>query len=615
MSSVKFIKFELNRVTSRLNVFIFLFFIIISVLLLYTRIVEFRIFESEILNFQKREQSKIQGYNNYDQYGAFGVRILLKPSILSIYSNNQSQRITSNIDTKEIINVNKNDRGKDAFKKPTNGFHSTYYMFGCLLILLFGWETLKSKTLIDFFKSQNRLFFIIFFRAIIVLIIILALDFLMILIPIFSGVKISFFELKMYGYLSLAHTIIALLYYFFGFFARKLPILKSSFLTCLMLWGCLSIGIPHLINLYIEYQSNRIEDIEVINKIKESRVMKFESESQKKMKFFSPKNRNEVLKAMKKLAIEFLEDTHYENNTIDRTVRNQELNLIKTKEKIKSFFPNSFLNAISLEISGIGDRGRDAFLDYIMNLREKFLLFYIKKNFVDDQKKVKSFLRKNENVYFAKPVLIESYFLGLVFHIVFLVITILGLILIFKKNKKLAEISDLSMSNYPNEQLYFIFCPDNLTNRVVEYYRLKKGVLFIHNFKKEDFNEFSDIKKLFEYACFCYSSERKTAESNLMTLGLDINYSKNMCFSDENVLKVFISAAFATKDNTIFLKMILKGHSALFENQLLNLIENYLGLKRVIYLDSKMYQTTSFIESRAKDMKVIPIDSMEVSFR
>jgi hypothetical protein len=607
-------KFELLRTFSKKFYFIFIPFTFISIVFLFLRIEDIKIFEKEKNNFLEREQAKVKGYNNYEQYGAYGCRILIEPTKLILFSPIQNTNTTSNIDTKEIINIYKNERGRNAFKKMSNRFYEFYHIIGSLFYLLFGWSAIRSEEFLSLLKSQKRLYQIIFLRIFFVIFVTILLDISMIIILSAKGLKLSVTEFKIYTFYILAHIIVSSIFCTLGFLARKWPIFKSSLLTCLFFWVALSFGVSLGIDYYIENIAKTVEDIEVVNAIKEKNTMQFEKESEKRLRLMKKNDRNATLREMNELALKFINNGHKYNNIIDEKITDEEKGVIIKKENIQILFPTTFLESISTEMSGLGDRGRLEFLKYVKIKREKFLNFYRIKKYVEDKKEIEPFFKKNENVFLSTPVLIKHYLKGIILHVLILFILIGLTLFLFREKPVNVNIQNyISLNNYQRRQLYFIFCPGLPLEKIYIYLRSIDNTLGIFNLSKEDFEEFDNLLKLFLYACNLYSSDINKASDNLVILGID-DIIKNE-ISDENVQKVFIGAAFASNYNSILMKKTLKGRSKTFERQFLRLISHHIGVKRVLYLDSELYEVSNYPETKAKSIQIIPIEKMEVSFR
>jgi ABC-type transport system involved in multi-copper enzyme maturation permease subunit len=106
-------------------------------------------------------------------------------------------------------------------------------------------------------------------------------------------------------------------------------------------------------------------------------------------------------------------------------------------QTLSSLFPSTFYLSTSDEISSKGYESFIDFFSYILELKEKFIRYYINKRYYSNYSKVESFIKDDQNLFYAKSRLPRGFFRGLLLNLVFIV----GLLIIsygrFKRSLRL----------------------------------------------------------------------------------------------------------------------------------------------------------------------------------
>jgi hypothetical protein len=144
---VKCFWFELKRAFEIKNIAIVTLFILIMFYTCLSGLNSYKSLLKDEKKFIRYEQIKVKQYPTYEQYGAYGFRVLFHPSPLAIFFNNDflGGKLTSNIDTKEVIEVNSNHRGKNIFREFQIDFSKAFFIFGTLIMFLFSMNIFRSN--------------------------------------------------------------------------------------------------------------------------------------------------------------------------------------------------------------------------------------------------------------------------------------------------------------------------------------------------------------------------------------------------------------------------------------------------------------------------------------
>lgn len=109
--------------------------------------------------FQQVEQLKVKQYVNYTVYGIYGCRLLFIPSPMSVFFTNSSvlSDLTANIDSTDILNITRLLIGRALYEDKNseyNSYSGFVLLFGSLLILYFGYESLQRRNYLKFIAGS-----------------------------------------------------------------------------------------------------------------------------------------------------------------------------------------------------------------------------------------------------------------------------------------------------------------------------------------------------------------------------------------------------------------------------------------------------------------------------
>ncbi|UCH98111.1 MAG: hypothetical protein JSV88_15010, partial [Candidatus Aminicenantes bacterium] len=193
---------ECKRLFSKKNSLMFFVLVLLALYLVQIGINNYQgIIESKE-PFQDIERLKVGQYINYNQFGAYGFRILFIPPPLSIYFVNSStvSELTANVDSGERLNIYNSFKGRTLFAVKLGGFKDfsgILLLLGSLLVLYLGYESFIHKDYLRFMKGLLG-YRKLFFSIVLVRISVMVLFF-------FFTVGLSWLLLKINGIKLLAH--------------------------------------------------------------------------------------------------------------------------------------------------------------------------------------------------------------------------------------------------------------------------------------------------------------------------------------------------------------------------------------------------------------------------
>ena len=609
-------RIELRNTFCNRNRKTLLFFILISAIAWYIDYTEYNSIKSEKIEFQEYEKSKLDRYLSYEQYGGFGFRVLFEPSPLVInLGSNYPIKIDSNIDTLETIDINSNIRGKYLFKRGILNFHNIYYIIGAFIIFMYGFYTFRSLISTKIFPTSRYIWLTIFSRIIIVSCLFWGLN---LFFGFLSYTQIDIFtshELSLLLAFNCYFNLIIILSLILGLALSYISFYKNiSIKFSIGFWLIFFLFLPRIHSLYLEIKSNSISSIDKINSQKSKNLLEFERQARKALTKMA--NDPDIKNKMKGFANKFTLDIFKKNLQIEIKLRESIDELINTNEKISSFIPSVYSTFLSEEISGSSPRGFEKFFDYILDYREKFLLYYIKQRYTNNNDKIIPFKEPWQTIYTSKPELPKNFlfaFVMAVFWILAIYVFLAILINLQRKNNTF----DFEMLELFNQkaQSHVILCENEVKkSNLFSHFHGRKGYQCIYNFKIDDFNRNISPSIFFQNLIEINGADAKDAANNLEILGIH-NINNEKCFSDELLKKIFCAVVFASDCHTVIIDSLLKGESDNFEKSLLNFFLYQLDRKQFFYITTDMYSLKAEKDITVKNIPLTKSRLNKISFR
>ncbi len=114
----------------------------------------------------------------------------------------------------------------------------------------------------------------------------------------------------------------------------------------------------------------------------------------------------------KKFAVQFLSNSYLVNTGLETKYQRDVEKVIAGHERQSVLFPTTFYQFLTGEASGKGFYGYLDFMEYIMKLRNRFMQFYMKKRYEDNNSVVEPFVKGDENIFHSRSRLPDTYWFG-----------------------------------------------------------------------------------------------------------------------------------------------------------------------------------------------------------
>ncbi|NIN20803.1 MAG: hypothetical protein GTO56_22210, partial [Candidatus Aminicenantes bacterium] len=359
--------------------------------------------------FKTFEAKKVGQYQTITQYGTYGIRIFFLPApVISLFFNTCGfPDIASFIDSGERLKIYHSLKGQNIFKSKVKkwgitDFFGVLMVLWCLAVLLFGYETCRSRKYLKMLTSlsSKRTVYIslALSRALFLIAVYLALIGCTVLVFLLSGIPFNFHSSMM---VFLFITLLALLFLLFlGFL---MGMIKSPFRgvpILLVCWALLLFLIPAGINLYIAGKSNDIIPLYDMEMEKLRIIMSVEKEAIEK---------NITYKYGEKLTKEVIDyvSTYCENefkklNEMEENLREHMRHHIRHHNLLSSFLPVTLSIAAGEEASSMGPLSQLEFYHYTQEQKKAFFKYYMDKRFFSGEgnfAKFENFVKNDENIY------------------------------------------------------------------------------------------------------------------------------------------------------------------------------------------------------------------------
>jgi ABC-type transport system involved in multi-copper enzyme maturation permease subunit len=392
--------------------------------------------------FQDFELLKVNQYLNYMQYGSYGFRILFIPSPLSTYFVNSStiSELTSNVDAGERLKIYNSFKGRTLFAEKSGGFKDfsgIMLLLGSLLVLYFGYESMINKDYLRFmhgFTSVRRLFFcVVFSRMVVIFFLFLFTAVISWLFLVFNNIRLTPSD---YTHMAIYLGILMLMLVFFFTLGTITGSFKSRFVGFVILvvsWFVLVFLVPGIVSAVTSRRADNMTSNYQLELEKLKILMDFEKRSYEETGVTTEENIESVREDIER----YMENEFKKVQAFEKKLAGEIAKNIRHFQTLSSLFPSTFYLSTSDEISSKGYESFIDFFSYILELKEKFIRYYINKRYYSNYSKVESFIKDDQNLFYAKSRLPRGFFRGLLLNLVFIV----GLLIIsygrFKRSLRL----------------------------------------------------------------------------------------------------------------------------------------------------------------------------------
>ncbi len=589
-------------------------------------VTEYKEFLKKKSDFSHLEKEKFDALVNYDQYAKVGFRVLFEPSPLMVFFKKTDfvQNLEANVDSSEVVNIYNLRKGRNAFTVDENfgDLSGIVTIFGTFLMMFMGMSSFRRRDWIDFFTKRfvlktilARLFWLNIVFAI--------LFFVSYLFPLLLGISFSPQEQKIYIFYSLLSNLFLSFFFILGVtISSVFKYHKKAVASVFIVWFTLVFLIPEVGKIHLMQRVSDIPSAEELNlekmKILLSREREMKSFVQKMILKEKKVDREKIQKIMKEFSEDFMKTGYTKNKRNESNFHDKVAGVIHQYEHRSNYLPVDFFQFISREASSKGYGEYLNFVEYILDLKDRFIRFYVYKRYEATDQKIESFVKSTENFYKSETRLPESFYRGLSFlGFYFIIIVILLIVLNRKKYGNLTK-PRLPVDFAKNSILFLLVNPERQSGMFEAF---KDGSVTLLDVSSRDpYIEDISINTFINFSCRQKGIERTEIIKNLKEF--KINKSKLndrlSSFPFEQIKKIVASVALADKKDTIVINDFIKNEAREFENQFLKILSRVAATgKKIIYLSSDIYSPSSTFngEIKIESYKTFQVDPKMISLR
>jgi hypothetical protein len=115
----------------------------------------------------------------------------------------------------------------------------------------------------------------------------------------------------------------------------------------------------------------------------------------------------------KKFAIQFINSSYLVNTGLETKYLREVERVIAGHERQSVLFPTTYYQFVTGEVSGKGYYGYLDFMNYIMELRNRFIQFYLSRRYEEPEPPVESFVKNDDNIFRSRSRLPGSFRFGI----------------------------------------------------------------------------------------------------------------------------------------------------------------------------------------------------------
>lgn len=416
-----FLFFESRRFVSKRNLIVISLMLFFLLYFVQTGINQYQSTLQNNEEFKKIEKMQVSQYINYAQYGTIGIRMLFSPSPISVFFANAGiiSNMTAVVDTANRHNIYNSLKGKNGFVLKSFGFtdfSGIILYFGSLLALLYGFDSFHREEYLKFLSSisnYRKVFLFITIARVILLTV--TLVFLMgtsLLMAVLNQLKLN--PLDYYQFISYFFSALLMLIFFFvvGTIASSMKSQMAGLMTVAVTWFVLIFFIPAAIHAIVSVRAEVMTPIYKLEFEKFRLVMDFEQRALKNEGRFQIDKK--MPQSEKNLMEMYLNNEFKKIQYLEIEMQAQMKGNILFYQKFAILFPSTFYYSATNEISS---KGYDNLIDFYQTTHQlniNFVKYYINQIFYHENfSKVKSFIKGDENMYYARSRVPSNYGVGL----------------------------------------------------------------------------------------------------------------------------------------------------------------------------------------------------------
>ena len=617
------IGFEFKKLFIRRNIIILAVILILLAFLCWDGISDYKKIMENKKPFQEMERDKVSMHLHYTAYGARGIRLLYVPCPLSIVFNDSAvfPGMTAHVDTGEALEISNSFKGKDLFSDSGGfmDFAGIMLLLSSFLALLYGWDAARNpqylKLISDISGSHKPGFLITLARIILLNLVFLILSGLALAWLLINGINAANIFYLVY---VLALILVITFFAAAGAIIGSLNSKAAQFITLPVLYFLLVLVIPWLIHraVYMEAKEG-IKSIYEFEYQSFKYMMDFEKRFYNRFKVWksgdmAPDDVKAMIQSGQEVEYKKLRET--ELKRIEGIVKR-----IHVYQTLASFFPTTFYISTNKELSSKGFQNFIAFYRYSYDMKQDFIKFYIDRKFYRPLpgSGVEPFIKGNENLFYGKSQLPDSFLLGLIVAVVYIGVLLVTIYRRQRKGIKGEKVKTVKVDFKKGNPLFALCKNEKIKCDIFRYYQEQKTATCIDKITM-DFH-FNGVRPdvVLKFLCHLAKVKVEKAIEYLSILGIkDLNTLK---LEEEEILKFYAAVMIAKNDvELIVLNDFFKQKTREFETDFFKLLSALDDSgQKILYLSCNMYYPKKSLDEdiHVETFHLFPLPIDEITLR
>lgn len=423
----KYLFLEVKRLLGRRYLTIVLIFFLAAGYFVQYGISQYKHTLDERNNFQQFEKEKYQHFVYPSYYGNYGFRLLFIPSSFIAFFNGGPVPafLTAYIDGSERMKIYQPLKGQNVFSRITSGFMTFggfILLFGSLLVLLYGRDTLNNHEWLEFLEgitdSRKKLFlYLIASGAVLLLLICLLLAAGSIIIFIINRVGIE--PVKIIGY-TLVIYVMLLVFWLIGLIAGAAKNQLKGIAISITVWFLLAFLVPVILYHWTYSRSMSINSPYKMESVKQKLFGGYERGGKDKGGKFDANKRGTDLEEDMFLA--FWNGDFRKMMELEKVMLEEMKTRISFYQNVAALFPSTFFLSVSNEASSQGFSNLVKFYEFSHEKKKAFIWYLADNYLLSKEMKFSPFLKENENIFIGKSLLPGNFGFGFMVIVVWLLL-------------------------------------------------------------------------------------------------------------------------------------------------------------------------------------------------
>ncbi len=620
--------YESKKLFIRRNIIILAVLFIFLAILCWDGIGDYKKIEANKKPFQEMERDKVAMHLHYTFYGVRGVRLLYIPGPLSVFFNDSAvfDGMMSQVDSAEKLEISNSLKGKELFSDSGGfmDFAGIMFLISSFLALIYGWDATRSQKYLKFISdisgSPKPGFLITLARIVLLNLVFLILSGLALVWLLINGINaVNIFYLVFIIMLTLVITFFTAAGAVIGSLKTKV----AQFITMPVLYFLLVLVIPWLIHraVYMEAKEG-IKSIYDFEYQSFKYMMDFEKRFYNRFTVWksgevAPDDVKAMIQSGQEVEYKKLRET--ELKRIDGIVKR-----IRVYQTLSSFFPTTFYISTNKEVSSKGFQNFIDFYRYSYDMKQDFIKFYIDRKFYRPLLKsgVEPFIKGNEDLFYGKSRLPNSFLLGLLLAVVYIAALLVTLSRMQSKGIQKENVKPVNIDFHKGNTLFALCKDEKIKSDISRYYREQKTTACIDKIAADfayHLNGLHGIKanEVLKFLCRLARADWGKTIEYLSILGIkDLSTLK---LEEETILKFYAALKIAKNGvEYIVLDDFFKQKTRVFETDFFHLLSHLDAFgQKILYLSCDMYYPKKSLDEDidVETFYLFPLPMDEITLR